>query len=117
LPQPLQNPFGDAVVRIGLFKRSAEVDRSKSARFSPRNTVLQRTEAPFRKMHVEGKIMIKPAPIARLPKSMSPLGSRQSISDHQAEPEFQENYKRLKADRLAREAAERAPNSNATAHS
>jgi len=30
---------------------------------------------------------------------------RQTISDHQAEPEFQENRKRLKAERLAREAA------------
>ena len=30
--------------------------------------------------------------------------SRQTISDSQADPEFQENHKRLKADRLAREA-------------
>jgi hypothetical protein len=29
---------------------------------------------------------------------------RQTISDSQAEPEFQENHKRLNADRLAREA-------------
>jgi hypothetical protein len=38
-------------------------------------------------------------------KALNPIGSRQTISDGQAEPEFQENHKRLKADRLAREAA------------
>jgi hypothetical protein len=37
-------------------------------------------------------------------KALNPLASRQTISDSQAEPEFQENHKRLKADRLAREA-------------
>jgi hypothetical protein len=36
--------------------------------------------------------------------ALHPLTSRQKISDSQAEPEFQENHKRLKADRLAREA-------------
>jgi hypothetical protein len=39
-------------------------------------------------------------------RALNPLASRQTISDSQAEPEFQENHKRLKADRLAREAAE-----------
>jgi hypothetical protein len=39
-------------------------------------------------------------------KALNPLVSRQTISDSQAEPEFQENHKRLKADRLAREAVE-----------
>jgi hypothetical protein len=39
-------------------------------------------------------------------KALHPLASRQTISDSQAAPEFQENHKRLKADRLAREAAE-----------
>jgi hypothetical protein len=38
-------------------------------------------------------------------KALNPVASRQTISDSQAEPEFQENRKRLKADRLAREAA------------
>jgi hypothetical protein len=38
-------------------------------------------------------------------KALNPLASRQTISDSQAEPEFQENHKRLKADRMAREAA------------
>jgi hypothetical protein len=38
-------------------------------------------------------------------KALNPLASRQTISDRQAEPEFQENHKRLKADRLAREVA------------
>ena len=39
-------------------------------------------------------------------RALNPLASRQTISDSQAEPEFQENHKRLKADRLAREAAQ-----------
>jgi hypothetical protein len=39
-------------------------------------------------------------------RALGPLTSRQTISDSQAEPEFQENHKRLRADRLAREAAE-----------
>jgi hypothetical protein len=38
-------------------------------------------------------------------KALNPLASRQTISDNQAKPEYQENHKRLKADRLAREAA------------
>jgi hypothetical protein len=37
-------------------------------------------------------------------RTLNPLASRQTISDSQAEPEFQENHKRLGADRLAREA-------------
>jgi hypothetical protein len=37
-------------------------------------------------------------------KALHPLTSRQAISDSQAAPEFQENHKRLRADRLAREA-------------
>ena len=36
------------------------------------------------------------------------IGARQTISDNQAEPEFQETHRRLKAERLAREAAEKA---------
>src|SRR5450756_1554853 len=39
-------------------------------------------------------------------KALNPIASRQTISDSQAEPEFQENHKRLKADRLARAAGE-----------
>jgi hypothetical protein len=39
-------------------------------------------------------------------KAFNPLASRQTISDSQAEPEFRANHKRLRADRLAREAAE-----------
>jgi hypothetical protein len=39
-------------------------------------------------------------------KALNPTASRQTISDSQAKPEFQENHKRLKADRLSREAAE-----------
>ena len=41
-------------------------------------------------------------------KALNPMGSRQTISDRQAEPEFQENHKRLKAERLAREAGLKA---------
>jgi hypothetical protein len=37
-------------------------------------------------------------------RALNPTGARQTISDSQAEPEFQESHKRLKADRLAREA-------------
>jgi hypothetical protein len=36
-------------------------------------------------------------------RAVNPVASRQTISDSQAEPEFQEIHKRLKADRLARE--------------
>jgi hypothetical protein len=39
-------------------------------------------------------------------RALHPLASRQTISDGQARPEFQENHKRLRAERLARETAE-----------
>ena len=39
-------------------------------------------------------------------KTLNPIGSRQTISDSQAEPEFQENHKRLRAERQAREAVD-----------
>jgi hypothetical protein len=38
-------------------------------------------------------------------RALHPLASRQTIADSQAAPEFQDNLKRLKAERLAREAA------------
>jgi hypothetical protein len=41
-------------------------------------------------------------------RALNPLASKQTISDSQAEPEFQENHKRLKANRLAREAGLKA---------
>jgi hypothetical protein len=41
-------------------------------------------------------------------RALHPNASRQAISDSQAIPEFQENHKRLRADRLAREAALKA---------
>jgi hypothetical protein len=41
-------------------------------------------------------------------RALNPLASRQTISDSQAEPEFQENHQRLKADRLEREAGLKA---------
>lgn len=37
-------------------------------------------------------------------RALNPMGSRQTIADGQAAPEFQENLKRLRAERLAREA-------------
>jgi hypothetical protein len=40
------------------------------------------------------------------PRALHPLSSRQTISDSQAEPEFHANHKRLRAERLAREAVE-----------
>jgi len=49
----------------------------------------------------EGK-MIKPR------RALNPLGSRQTIAETQAAPEFRENLKRLKAERLAREAGLKA---------
>jgi hypothetical protein len=39
-------------------------------------------------------------------RALHPLALRQTISDGQAQPEFKKNHKRLKAERLAREAAE-----------
>jgi hypothetical protein len=41
-------------------------------------------------------------------RALHPLASRQKISDSQAEPEFEQNHKCLKADRLAREAGLKA---------
>jgi hypothetical protein len=37
-------------------------------------------------------------------KALNPISSRQTIAESQAEPAFQENHGRLKAERLAREA-------------
>jgi hypothetical protein len=37
-------------------------------------------------------------------RSLNPIGLRQTIAESQAAPEFEENLKRLKAERLAREA-------------
>ena len=45
-------------------------------------------------------------------RALNPLALRQTISDRQAEPEFQANHKRLRADRLARETAEPKANGN-----
>jgi hypothetical protein len=39
-------------------------------------------------------------------RALNPLSLRQTISDNQEKLEFQANHKRLRADRLAREAAE-----------
>jgi hypothetical protein len=39
-------------------------------------------------------------------RALNPISSRQTISDSQAEPEFQINHERLKAERQAREAVE-----------
>jgi hypothetical protein len=36
--------------------------------------------------------------------ALGPLASRQTISESQAEPEFQASHKRLRAERLVREA-------------
>ena len=41
-------------------------------------------------------------------RALHPLTSRQKISDSQADPAFQENHKRLKAERVAREAGLKA---------
>jgi hypothetical protein len=39
-------------------------------------------------------------------RALNPNAAKQTISDSQAEPEFQKNRERLKAERLAREATE-----------
>jgi hypothetical protein len=46
--------------------------------------------------------------VAEEPKrrALNPNAAKQTISDSQAEPEFQKNRERLKAERLAREATE-----------
>ncbi|MET3973559.1 hypothetical protein ABID62_009669 [Bradyrhizobium sp. S3.9.1] len=36
-------------------------------------------------------------------KAQNPNGARQTIADSQADPKFQENHRRLRAERLARE--------------
>ncbi|MEY9232499.1 hypothetical protein ABIF68_000925 [Bradyrhizobium japonicum] len=36
-------------------------------------------------------------------KAQNPNGARQTIADSQADPDFQENHRRLRAERLARE--------------
>ena len=41
-------------------------------------------------------------------KALNPNAAKQKISDGQANPEFQENRERLKAERLAREAGPKA---------
>lgn len=41
-------------------------------------------------------------------KALNPNGSKQKISDSQAGPKFEENHKRLRAERLAREAGLKA---------
>jgi len=37
-------------------------------------------------------------------RAQNPNAARQTIADSHADPEFQENYKRLRAERLARDA-------------
>lgn len=37
-------------------------------------------------------------------RAQNPVGARQTIADGHADPEFQENHKRLRAERLARDA-------------
>jgi len=41
-------------------------------------------------------------------RALNPVATRQTILDSQAEPAFQENHKRLQADRLVREAGLKA---------
>ena len=36
-------------------------------------------------------------------RALHPLATRQTIADNQADPAFNENHKRLKAERIARE--------------
>jgi len=43
-------------------------------------------------------------------KAQNPIGARQTIADSHADPEFQENHKRLRAERLARDAGPTSKN-------
>jgi hypothetical protein len=43
-------------------------------------------------------------------KAQNAVGARQTIADSHADPEFQENYKRLRAERLARDAERKSKN-------
>jgi hypothetical protein len=43
-------------------------------------------------------------------KAQNPVGARQTITDSHADPEFQQNHKRLRAERLAREAGLKSKN-------
>jgi len=43
-------------------------------------------------------------------KAQNPVGARQTIADSHADPEFQANYKRLRAERLARDAELKSKN-------
>ncbi|UPK31168.1 hypothetical protein [Bradyrhizobium sp. 195] len=43
-------------------------------------------------------------------KAQNPNGARQAIADSQADPEFQENHRRLRAERLARDAGPKSKN-------
>jgi hypothetical protein len=83
------------VVRSGTYSTSGDTD---SAAASPRLRLRNYMIKP--KRSAEQQIADEAKRIA-----LNPLTLRQTISDSQAEPEFQENHKRLKADRLAREAA------------
>ena len=42
-------------------------------------------------------------------KAFNPVAARQTIAEHNSTPEFEENHQRLKAERLAREAAAKQP--------
>lgn len=41
-------------------------------------------------------------------KSFNRIAARQTIAEHGSTPEFEENHQRLKAERLAREAADKS---------
>ena len=43
-------------------------------------------------------------------KAQNPVGARQTIADGHADPGFQENHKRLRAERLARDAELKSKN-------
>jgi hypothetical protein len=85
-----------------IVRQEMKLDRSEAIRRS-------RTQAESQNQ------MIKPKRSAEQQiadeadrRALNPLASRQTISESQAAPEFQENHKRLKADRLAREAGMKA---------
>jgi hypothetical protein len=65
------------------------------------------SRAGLRQLALSGAMPATAPALQRLPE-LDPLATRQTIADSQAAPEFQENLKRLKAERLAREAGLKA---------
>jgi hypothetical protein len=67
------------------------------------------TDRAEAKMRKQKKPAANVAPAAEQATAVHPMDAKQAISESQSEPKFQENYERLKAERLAREAKTERP--------